>query len=631
MARHKKSAGFRRARSKILIQVTILISAVVVLSGLATFFLMRGSQQNLIDKSIDQLLEMEAANFSSSYDYIISLMVPKYMELFKDLDSQQATAAGAMGESSEMQTIINNDIKDMLDSGFLGAEKFMLILSPSFLNSTPVVFASNDESLVNTWEIPDYLASAIDEDTPYIWMKDGIPELNADNEYLITLGKVESPFIPGLDFAYVGIKPMHDEIVAINNFFDDEMRSANILMAVVLSLSILIILLVIFFLLNRLIRRRITEPIDKLSSSAEEVMQGDLDVEIKVHEDGEFAGIEYAFKEMVDGFRLHIARSVGEDHAKNESKDRAKPASPGRKRSRLLYEITATIIAVMLIYGLATFFIIRRTQNNLIEKSIDHVVQTEADNFFSSLNYAIQIATPEYEEMFKSTDLTQLMADMNAKRLSSMQEDVNADIQHMIDAGFFGLESGLLVVPPSAFMPEAMVWASSDENLVYNWDVPSYIISAIEEDKPYLFMEEGLPELDLEGEQLIAVVQIDSPLDVNIDFAYIIARSMEDEIAAVKSFYDQERAKASLLLLAIIIGSIILMILICFVVLNHLIKKQITEPMQELSHAAEEVMQGDLDIQVNVHAGEELEGLKRAFNEMVGSFRRMIAQSVGEA
>jgi methyl-accepting chemotaxis protein len=633
MGRQEKIAGFRRARSKILIQVTILISAVVILSGLATFFLLRSSQQNLIDKSVDQLLEMEAANFSSSYDYIIALMVPKYMELFKDMDIQQATAAGARGESSEMQMIINRDIKEMLDAGFLGAERFMLILPPSFLNSNPVVFASNDESLVNTWEIPGYLVSAIDEDAPYVWMEEGIPELNTDNEYLITLGKVESPFIPGLDFAYVGFKPMHDEVAAINAFFDDEVRSASILMAIILSLSIFIILLVVFLLLDRLIRRRITEPIDKLSSSAEEVMQGDLDVEIKVHEDGEFAGIEYAFKEMVDGFRMHIARSVGEEHDKPETKEGTKPAKPSRpirKRPRLLYEITAIIIVVMLVYGLATFFIIRRTQDNLIDKSIEHVVATEADNFYSSLNYAIQVATPEYEEEFKNTDVMLLIEDMNEKRLSSIQEEVNGSIQAMIDAGFFGLESGFLVVPPSAFLSEALVWASSDESLIYNLEVPDYIISALDEDKPYIFMQEGIPELDLEGEQLITLVQIDNPLNVNIDFAYVLVRSVEEEVTAIKTFYNQERTKSALLLLAIIISSIILMILICFVVLNHLIKKQITEPMQELSNAAEEVMQGDLDIQVNVHAGEELEGLKRAFNEMVGSFRRMIAQSVGE-
>lgn len=622
-----KPASLRRARSKILIQITILVSAVVILSGAASFFLMRNSQRNLVDKSVDQVLEMEAANFSSSYNYIIDLLVPKYTEMFMDIDQEESISAGIAGEASEMQDTINHDIQEMLDAGFLGTEKFLLVVPPSFLTPTPVVFASNDTSLVNTWDVPAYLLPAIEEDTPYIWMEDGVPELDLEGEYLITLGEVKSPFIPGLSFAYVGFKPMHDEVAAINAFFDDETRSANILMAAALAISIVLILLVIFLLLNRLIRKRITEPIDTLSSSAEEVMRGDLDVEIKVHEEGEFAGVEYAFKEMVDSFRMHIARSVGEEQGAHKNEERVRPA---RRRSKLLYRITAMIVAIMLVYGLATFFIIRHTQENLTNKSIDHVVEIEAENFFSSLNYAIQVAIPEYEEEFKDADLAQQVADMNAEKLSPIQEEVNEDIRRMIDAGFFGLESGMIVIPPSAFLPQAMVWASSEESLVYNWEVPDYILTALAEDKPYLFVEEGIPELGLEGEQLVALVQIENPLGFGMDFAYVLVRPTQDEVAAVRSIYDQERTRASLLLLAIILGSIIFLIFICFVVLNYLIKKQLTEPLQELSNAAEEVMRGDLDVQVSVQAGEELENLKRAFNEMVGSFRRMIAQSVGE-
>ena len=170
------ASGFGRARSKILIQVTILISSVVILSGVATFFLMRSSQQNLIDKSINQLLEMEAANFSSSYDYIIDLLVPKYTAMFADMDPGESISTGAAGESTEMQMIINRDIQQMLAGGFLDTEKFMLVLPPSFITADPVVFASNDVNLVNTWEVPDYLMSAIDKESPYIWMEQGIPE-----------------------------------------------------------------------------------------------------------------------------------------------------------------------------------------------------------------------------------------------------------------------------------------------------------------------------------------------------------------------------------------------------------------------------------------------------------------------
>jgi len=68
-----------------------------------------------------------------------------------------------------------------------------------------------------------------------------------------------------------------------------------------------------FFVLSYLIRRRITEPIDELAAAAEEVVQGNLEVEVKVHEGGEFEGLERAFKEMVESFRKYIARSTGEE------------------------------------------------------------------------------------------------------------------------------------------------------------------------------------------------------------------------------------------------------------------------------------------------------------------------------
>ncbi len=41
-----------------------------------------------------------------------------------------------------------------------------------------------------------------------------------------------------------------------------------------------------------------------------EVMTGNLDVDVKVHEGGDFEGLEYAFKEMVESFRKYIAKSI---------------------------------------------------------------------------------------------------------------------------------------------------------------------------------------------------------------------------------------------------------------------------------------------------------------------------------
>jgi nitrogen fixation/metabolism regulation signal transduction histidine kinase len=77
-----------------------------------------------------------------------------------------------------------------------------------------------------------------------------------------------------------------------------------------LVISVFVVAIISFFILSLMLRKRITEPIDELAATAEEVMQGNLDVEVAVHEGGEFEGLEGAFKEMVEDFRRFIARSM---------------------------------------------------------------------------------------------------------------------------------------------------------------------------------------------------------------------------------------------------------------------------------------------------------------------------------
>ncbi|MEJ2068785.1 MAG: hypothetical protein P8Y09_12760, partial [Deltaproteobacteria bacterium] len=58
-----------------------------------------------------------------------------------------------------------------------------------------------------------------------------------------------------------------------------------------------------------------------------------------------------------------------------------------KKRSRILYEITGLIVVILIISGLVTFFLVVDSQNKLIDKSIDKVIETEASNMTSTLNY----------------------------------------------------------------------------------------------------------------------------------------------------------------------------------------------------------------------------------------------------
>ena len=79
-----------------------------------------------------------------------------------------------------------------------------------------------------------------------------------------------------------------------------------------------------------------------------------------------------------------------------------------------------------------------------------------------------------------------------------------------------------------------------------------------------------------------------------------------------------------------VLGGILIIALITFLILSYLIRTRITEPIQELSSAAEQVMEGDLDVHITIRSGEEFEQLKRAFQSMVDEWGRLMTRSLQE-
>jgi nitrogen fixation/metabolism regulation signal transduction histidine kinase len=629
MARKKQASKHGHARSAIIVRITILISAVIIISAMLTILLVRNSQRHLADKCTDCLLQTVAGNVSNSYNYIAQILMPGYVEQAEDTDMNEFASAMLRGEIGGIQETLNHDLAEMLNAGFLGLDKFMVVIPASAMIPEPMVWACDEPDLIYNWEVPEYLASAIEEDSPYRWMEGGVPELSLEGEYLITQGKVENPLIPGLVISYFGFKPMQEEMDAAQSFFNSEEYSVNTTLVLVMAGFIVAILLVIFLLLNHLIKKRVIGPMDELSAAAEEVMQGNLDVEIEVREGDEFAQLKYAFREMIQGLRDYIARAVGEESNGREDANEEKRPVQSKRRSSILWQITLILVVILFVYGIAAFFILRNSQDRLIDHGTERLVETEAENFISSLDYAIQIKVPEYVESFASTDTKTIFADLAAGRLSDLQQEVDASMQEMVQAGFHGLEKVMLVVPSSTVNPETILWACNDESLIYNWQCPDYFDEAIQDGTTYMLMPDGIPELGLSGEYLVTFIQVENPLIPTMPFYYIAVKPMSQELATIDEFCDKERARANLFLASILEGSIILVILISFLFLNHLINKQIVRPAQELSEAAGKVMEGDLDVAVSVHEGEELEGLKRAFNEMVTSLRDMLARSVG--
>lgn len=631
MAAKEDRGKYLRTHSKILIRLTILISVVVIVMGIATFLLFRGSQQRLIDESIRSLVETHARNFASSYQYISELLYPEYAEIISSVSPQEIYRSLQDKEISEVQKTLDASLTDIVESGYMGLEVVLIIMPPSTYMPTPVTLASSNESLIYNSEIPAYIGSAIEEDLPYLYREEGVPELGIEDECLLTLGQSEIPSYPGMQFTYVGIKPMHEEVAAMNSFFDQEKKSANLMLGIVLGASIVIIILITFFLLNFLIKRRITQPIEKLSDTANEAMQGNLDVEIEITKGEEFETLKWVFRDLVNGIRLHIARSVGEEGGTGEEEISQEPTPRGRRKPRILYEITLVLVVVIIAYGLSTFFILRRTQENLISDITDRIVQAEAEDFFSGLSYATQIGISQYSETIEKADANEVMEDLLQERISDIQKATNNGMHDLVASGYFGLRKMMLIIPPMYMYENGLVYASSDESLIFKWEIPDDILQIIKEETPYLLRNQGVPELGLEGEYLVSNMQIENKLHPQMPFNYVALKPIQDELAAIDEFYDQERARANLLL-AIMLGCFIIsIILISFFYLNHLIRKQITQPIDDLSAAAEKVIQGDLYVQVPVQEGEELEVLKRAFNEMVESFRKYIPHSNRDA
>jgi methyl-accepting chemotaxis protein len=301
-----------------------------------------------------------------------------------------------------------------------------------------------------------------------------------------------------------------------------------------------------------------------------------------------------------------------------------------KKRSRILYEITGLIVVILIISGLVTFFLVVDSQNKLIDKSIDKVIETEASNMTSTLNYMTAAELAKDTNIITGVNTQQIISDMAQKKMTDVQRAANQVAKAMVDTGIFDLENISIIIPPSAFSKEAFVIVSSDESLVYEWKVPDYIVEAMKAENPYLLCKEGVPELGLEGAQLIILGAQEFAFAPGFQFFFVSLVSMQEKIDSINAYYDQERRNVSLTLGLSVFLSIITVIIIIFFLLSYLIRKRITDPIDELATKAEEIMEGNLDVDIEVHEGGEFQGLEQAFREMAQSIRKLIFRSTEE-
>jgi methyl-accepting chemotaxis protein len=604
------------------LRITLLISVVMFLAGTFTYLLLRQSQRNMVEGCIENLVRSEAGNFSESYNFIGNLLSPLYADRFEDMPESDIFLSLQRQEMSELQEVLNEDLATMVDSGFMGLAEVMVVLPSSSLLPSPLVLASSERDLVYRWSIPDDLVAALGDGSTFLWREAGFPELGLDQECLVSMGSTQSPFFEGLSYYYIGFKPMGDKVAGVRAFYDKQLTSANLKLGIILEGSIILIILVIFLLLDYLLRKKITEPIECLSETAERLAEGDLDVQVKVHAGSALEGLELAFKALVENIRAYISMSVGEDATEPEIQERTARFVDGR--SRMLLEITAVIVAVMLVAGFSVYAILAQTQDKLLDETVQLMLDTEANDLVSFLQYSAAASMPSYVEEFKASGLQCFVEDLHAGRVSTLQEKMVGDMQLMASLGCHEVEKVFLVVPRSELNPECVVWASNDREYIYCRDLPEEFIQAMEKGQNYLLLEEGIPSMGYTGDFLVTFSRVENPMASILPFYYIAVKPMVDETAFIHDFCDRERDKANLYLGSLLGISIILAIIIAFFFLNHLITMKITRPVEELSAAAEMFLQGDLDIRVDVHEGEALECLERAFNDMVEGIRRLI-------
>ncbi len=308
------------------------------------------------------------------------------------------------------------------------------------------------------------------------------------------------------------------------------------------------------------------------------------------------------------------------------------------KRSRILYEITGLVVVLVIASGLLTFFFVNAAFNRLVDESIDKVVEEQAATIDSGLKYVGEKEAREtlgdYSQFTMEELLETTRTAMETGEPSEVIKKAVGRLQKLVDDGVLGLELIFeisLENPP--VIPEDLIIVSSDEELFLQRP-PDEVLAAIDEVKAggetYKYLEEGLPELGLEGEYLLSLYDMSelNPLFSGQWGAHFVP--MGDVIAEIKDFYNSEKNRATLIIGLIILGTVLLVILITFFVLRHLIRRRITEPVDALSAAAGEVMEGNLDVEVEVHEGGDFQGLEEAFKEMVESIRKYIARSVGE-
>lgn len=312
--------------------------------------------------------------------------------------------------------------------------------------------------------------------------------------------------------------------------------------------------------------------------------------------------------------------------------------NPSTKRqqktgSGILLQILALVLIVFIISGVVSLAFYLSSTDELTRKSKDKMIASKAEDMSSGFGY---IANDFIEQITDSLGITGVSitdfadAVMN-KKLLTVQVEGNSIMKKVADKGVMEAELLIGVIPPvPPAIPDPVIIVSSNDKLVYS-DVPDEVYEILRSGDSYGIIKDGIPEWNMKGETLVVFKEfaLSGDGEINAPVYACAIRSIEGDIKEIDGYFNTEKRKINILMVVVIASFSVVLFIIIFVVLRYLIRSKITRPIDELSEAAEKVMEGDLDVEVPVREGEEFTSLKNAFNEMLKSIRMIISKSTG--
>ncbi|MBN1288724.1 MAG: HAMP domain-containing protein [Actinobacteria bacterium] len=674
MSGTKRKFSKRKAGSRILVQIVALIAIVFIALGIISFFFFNGSQSRMIHKSMDMLVENKAAQMCSTNRYYTRLMTAILL-LSLPGSTPQALREDFYGSislrtASETQQLVNEMLGVLVDDGLFNSSLALIAMpSAAGVTSEPlIVMSSNHDTIYH--QLPEELAglaemsekdndqyrTRLDDNNSYMLSLNGVPGLGLEGEYLITAYRYGYEGSGG-DLWYYNFSSMHDELAAIDKFYREERRKINFVLLVVMSFSTVGIIIITSLALKQLVRKKITRPIDELSEAAEKVMDGDLDAEVQIHSGEEFERLKRAFNSMLSSLRRilyshdgHDGRQQpGEQWCEKTGESIAEAGKEARKKnvSSMLFRITTIVVTLFIISSGLSLLFFQQSQAELFEKSREQIVRSTAEAVSSGHYYMASLIERYF--VLRIPDITsaesmKLFLYSVANRITNpVQLELNSALKDIVKERFQNLVMAIEAVPPiSGINEKPLLFLSTRDRFIFE-DLPekftglfemtaddnSSYRARIDDFNSYMLLDEGVPEFSLDGPYLVMSFRQTFSFPTEQVLWFFDFKPMGEQLAEIDSLYLEE-SKTTLIALSIVLSISILAVLIITVfVLNLLIRIRITGPIKELERSVEEVMEGNLDVEIPVNSGEEFEGLKTAFGEMLRNLRELLNRSTG--